>query len=610
MNQTTPPSPPGAGGDPIRAPRMHPRRLLAIAAIVVALALIAGMSHLPVVPLGEFPSRASWRLGYLVGVLSLLCIAVWYIDRLILRGQATQAALEEALAKASSLEFSLHLHAMVTRTDIDDRIIGANDNFCERSGYRLDELLGSTHRLMNSGEHSREFFADLHRTIRSGRVWTGDICNRTKRGDFFWSRTTIVPFRNAGGDIYQYVALRTDISELKFMQRQVEVANESLAASFDLLYATVNSSASGIVTTSTDGVIVMMNETAERMLGYAQQEAEGRLSMLQLHDPVQVTAAIMAAEGRAPLDLEDVSYQALAEAVAASPDRDWVYLTGTGRELPVSISIAPLKDRDGEIQGYVTSFNDLTRLRQVEVMKSDFVSMVSHELRTPLTSIKGALTLLHKMAGPSMPDNQRKLLDIGVGNCESLVNLVSDILDFEKISRNEMSFEMQVHDARALVEKAVARTQPYATQFGVSYWVDKDDHPLPVRADARRFEQVMMNLLSNAAKFSHAGSEVLISARAEGGMVTVSVTDTGVGIPEAFQPKIFQRFTQVNHAGRPTKIKGTGLGLSIAKMIVESHGGAIGFRSTEGVGTTFFVRLPLQVEQGTGIASGLETSGE
>lgn len=603
MIQLTLTSLPGAAGDGIRAPGMRPRRLLAIAAILVAFAMIAGMISLPAVAFGDVPGRSSWRFGYLAGLLSLLAIAVGYIDRLIRQGQATQEALEEALARASSLEFALHRHAMVTRTDTEDRIIGANDNFCDRSGYRLEELIGNTHRIMNSGEHAHEFFAGLHRTVRSGKVWTGDICNRTKQGDFFWSRTTIVPFRNAGGDIYQYVALRTDISELKFMQRQVEVANESLAASFDLLYATVNSSASGIVTTDRDGIIVMMNETAEDLLGYGQQEAEGRFSMLQLHDPVQVRAAIMAAEGRAPLELEEVSYRALAEAVAASPARDWVYLTRAGKELPVSISIAPLKDREGELQGYVTSFNDLTRLRQVEVMKSDFVSMVSHELRTPLTSIKGALTLLHKMAGPSMPDNQRKLLDIGVSNCDSLVNLVSDILDFEKISRNAMSFDMRLHDARTLVEKAVAGTQPYAAQFGVSYWVDPHEHPLPVLVDAQRFEQVMMNLLSNAAKFSHAGGEVLVSARAEEGMVTVSVTDAGVGIPESFQPKIFQRFTQVNHANRPTKIKGTGLGLSIAKMIVESHGGVIGFRSTEGVGTTFFVRLPLRVEEDLGALS-------
>lgn len=608
MNQTTPSSLPAAAS--LHAGSAHPRRLLAAAVVLTGLLLTVGMVSLPGSTFGTSSASEHFRIGYLVLFLVLLMLAAGYVDRLIREGQATQEALEEALARASSLEFALHRHAMVTRTDIDDRIIGANHNFCERSGYQLEELLGNTHRMMNSAEHPREFFAELHRTVRSGKVWTGDICNKTKQGDFFWSRTTIVPFRNAAGDIYQFVALRTDISELKFMQRQVEVANESLAASFDLLYATVNSSASGIVTTDRDGTIVMMNETAEHMLGYGQQEAEGQLTMLQMHDPVQIMAAIKAAEGRAVSDIGEIGYSRLANAVAALPASDWVYLTRAGKQLPVSVSIAPLKDREGELQGYVTSFNDLTRLRQVEVMKSDFVSMVSHELRTPLTSIKGALTLLHKMAGPSMPDNQRKLLDIGVGNCEALVNLVSDILDFEKISRNEMSFHMEPHDARMLIEKAVARIQPYAAQFNVSYWVDRDEQALPVSVDAGRFEQVMMNLLSNAAKFSHAGSQVLISAHAEEGMVTISVADTGVGIPASFQPRIFQRFTQVNHADRPTKIKGTGLGLSIAKMIVESHGGMIGFRSTEGVGTTFFVRLPLQVEQDTGVDSGIEAPGE
>lgn len=545
--------------------------------------------------LAGWRDRTAARLGYLVLVLSVIGVAAYYIDLLIRRDRATQAALNESLARASGLEFALHQHAMVSRTDTHDRIVGVNDRFCEISGYGRDELIGKTHRILNSGEHPPGFFAELHQTIKAGKVWTGDICNKTKAGDFFWSRSTIVPFRNASGEIYQYVALRTDISELKFMQRQVEIASESIAASFDLLYATVNSSASGIITTDKDGLIVMMNAAAEAMLGHSQQDAEGLLSMLDLHDPAQVTGAILAAEGKLDVDLHEVSYAALAAAVAASPEREWVYRTAAGAELPISLTIAPLTDQYGELQGYVTSFNDLTRLKQVEVMKSDFVSMVSHELRTPLTSIKGSLTLLDKMAGSAMPANQRKLLDIGVHNCEALVNLVSDILDFEKISRNAMSYDMRAHDVRTLIEQAVAATQPYAAQFNVNYWLDRDDQELPVLADAQRFEQIMRNLLSNAAKFSHPGSEVLVSAHADGGIVTISVADKGVGIPADFQPKIFQKFSQVSHSDRPTKIKGTGLGLAIAKMMIEAHGGTIGFTSTEGVGTTFFIKLPLRL---------------
>lgn len=567
---------------------MRPRRLLAISA-----ALVISVSAAYFALIGTAPKV---YLACLAIIATVTGTAAWYIDRLIRRQRATQSALDESLANVSSLELALHQHVMVSRTDIEDRIVAVNERFCEISGYRREELLGKTHRILNSGEHPLEFFADLHKTIKAGKVWKGDICNKTKNGDFFWSRTTIVPFRNATGEVYQYVAVRTDISELKFMQRQIEITNESIAASFDLLYATVNSSASGIVTTDKDGIIVMMNAAAESMLGYNQQEAEGVLSMLKLHDPEQVSDAILATKGEAGSPLPDASYEALAAAADASPEREWVYLTSSGAKLPVSLSIASLTDQRGELQGYVTSFNDLTRLKQVEVMKSDFVSMVSHELRTPLTSIKGALTLLDKMTGRTMPDSQRKLLDIGVHNCEALVNLVSDILDFEKICRNAMTYEMAVHDARTLVEQAVAATQPYAAQFSVNYWVDRDDHALPVLADAQRFEQVMRNLLSNAAKFSHPGSEVLVSAHAEGGIVTISVADKGVGIPEAFQPRIFQKFSQVSHSDRPTKIKGTGLGLSIAKMMIEAHGGSIGFHSTEGVGSTFFIKLPVRLD--------------
>ncbi len=157
-----------------------------------------------------------------------------------------------------------------------------------------------------------------------------------------------------------------------------------------------------------------------------------------------------------------------------------------------------------------------------------------------------------------------------------------------------------MHDARALVTQAVADTQPYAAQFNVRYWLDKEDQAIPVCVDKQRFEQVMRNLLSNAAKFSHAGSEVLVSAHVDRGVVTISVADSGVGIPEVFKPKIFQKFSQVSHSDRPTKIKGTGLGLSIAKMMIEAHGGTIGFSSTEGVGSTFFIKLPLVLEDADG----------
>ncbi len=544
--------------------------------------------------LGHWRNRMYWRLALLAWILAALGGAAFYIDVLIRRSVHSRLALEEAMARASSIEFALHRHAMLTRTDTSDRII-VNESFCERSGYSREELLGQTHKIINSGAHSDDFFRELHETINAGKVWSGDICNRTRNKDLFWTRTTIVPLKNAAGAITEFIALRTDISELKFMQRQIEVANDSLAASFDLLYATINSSTSGIMTTSLDGIVVMMNTAAEHLLGYSQYEAENELSMLRVHDAAQVRQALLDAKAD-PDAAPEAICAALARIITDNPEREWTFLTKAGRKTPVRVMTSPMYGRNGRLQGYVTSFNDLTRLKEVEMMKSDFVSMVSHELRTPLTSIKGALTLLDMMAGKALPDNQRQLLGIAFENCENLVKLVSDILDFEKVSRNEITYEMARQDMGALVEKAVAMTQPYANQFNVRYVVSNEQGELPVHADQPRLVQVIVNLLSNAAKFSHAGSDVTVSAHTDGTSVEVQVTDCGVGIPAAFQSKIFERFSQVDHGSRPTKVKGTGLGLSIAKMMVEAHGGSIGFRSTEAVGTTFFVRLPMAAE--------------
>ncbi len=542
--------------------------------------------------LSDWRHRTRWRVVLLSLVLVMLSATALYIDKLIRQSVRHRLELEESAAKASGLEFALHRHAMLTRTDTSDIIIGVNQSFCERSGYSREELLGQNHRIINSGTHSAEFFRDLHKTINAGKVWIGDICNRTKNKEIFWARTTIVPLRNAAGTVTQYIVLRTDISELKFMQRQIQVANETLAASFDLLYATINSSSSGIVTTSMDGTVILMNTAAEAMLGYKQYEAENELSMLEVHDAVQIAQALVEANIDPDLTPED-QYGIVVRIITEHPEQEWSLITKRGDSLPVRIMVSPMYGRNGTMQGYVTSFNDLTRFKEIEAMKSDFVSMVSHELRTPLTSIKGALTLLDKMSGQRLAENQKKLLDIATANCESLVQIVSDILDFEKVSRNEMSYQMAPQDAVALLEKAVAITRPYANQFNVGYVVTHGESKLPLLGDQQRLVQVLVNLLSNAAKFSHPGTDVSVSTRRTGADVEFLVADRGIGIPQACYSRIFQRFSQVDHGSRPTKIKGTGLGLSIAKMMVEAHGGSIGFTSEESVGTTFFVRLPL-----------------
>lgn len=247
----------------------------------------------------------------------------------------------------------------------------------------------------------------------------------------------------------------------------------------------------------------------------------------------------------------------------------------------------------------VCVLRDVTERRRLDELKSEFVSTVSHELRTPLTSIRASLGLVVGGVAGALPEEVRELLDIAHKNSERLVLLVNDILDIEKIEAGRLEFRRERVSAHALLDQALAANAAYANQFGVRLErVDAGGADADVYADVARIQQVLANLLSNAAKFSPAGSVVELSLQVEVGDVTFRVRDHGPGIPQAFRGRIFQRFAQADSSDVRQK-GGTGLGLSISRAIVEHHAGSMGFTDAEGGGTVFFFTLPRLVDRET-----------
>ena len=235
---------------------------------------------------------------------------------------------------------------------------------------------------------------------------------------------------------------------------------------------------------------------------------------------------------------------------------------------------------------------DLVEIKRVDRMKTEFVSTVSHELRTPLTSIRGSLGLLAGGIAGKLPDAAVNLVEIAKSNCERLIRLINDILDIEKLESGQMRFDSKLADLRAVIEQAVAANASFAAQHNVAVRLDLPDEPMLVHADVDRLNQVVTNLLSNAAKFSPAGAEVDVRASRIGDRATVQVRDRGPGIPEEFQERIFEKFSQADSSDTRAK-GGSGLGLSISKAIVERLGGTIGFFTGAGEGTNFHFDLPL-----------------
>jgi len=234
---------------------------------------------------------------------------------------------------------------------------------------------------------------------------------------------------------------------------------------------------------------------------------------------------------------------------------------------------------------------DVTERRKIERMKDEFMSMVNHELRTPLTSIHGAIKLLESGAAGPLPTHAARLVELAAQNTQRLREIVDDILDLEKIASGQMGFDNRVLGAREALEQVAASYGVPAQQANVVIDVAADP-ALTVRADARRLQQVLANVVSNAVKF--APPESVVSLRAQpaprDAFVRLEVTDLGPGVPDDFRDRIFERFAQANMQSSRSK-GGSGLGLAIARQMVEQMGGRIGFESSPGL-TTFHIDLP------------------
>ncbi|KFA91359.1 ATP-binding protein [Archangium violaceum] len=262
---------------------------------------------------------------------------------------------------------------------------------------------------------------------------------------------------------------------------------------------------------------------------------------------------------------------------------------------------ATVNPEEGIFYGVARDVTEQKRLeaerRQMERMKSEFVSTVSHELRTPLTSIRGSLGLLEGGVLGELPSQAQDMVRIARTNTERLIRLINDILDLEKMESGKLDFHLEPLELGALLAQAVEAHQGYAGECGARLELVVEASGARVMADGDRFLQVLANLLSNALKFSPRGERVTLRLERVGSRLRVSVEDRGPGIPESFRARIFEKFAQAD--GSDTRRKGgTGLGLSIARALVERMGGTLDFVTTEGTGTTFRVELPEHTEAG------------
>lgn len=243
---------------------------------------------------------------------------------------------------------------------------------------------------------------------------------------------------------------------------------------------------------------------------------------------------------------------------------------------------------DQHTSGSLLLAQDLTRIRRLETVRRDFVSNLSHELRTPLASLKALAETLQEGALED-PPAARQFVDQIQIEVDALTQMVNELLELSKIESGRFSLERSPIAAYDLLSSASKRMQVQAERANINLQVECADDLPKVEVDAQRLEQVLVNLIHNAVKFTHPGGEVILCADPGPGEVRFAVQDTGVGIPADEVSRIFERFYRVDKSRSGS---GTGLGLSIAKHIVEAHGGKIWAESREGQGSTFYFTIP------------------
>lgn len=338
----------------------------------------------------------------------------------------------------------------------------------------------------------------------------------------------------------------------------------------------VHSMAEGVIMVNKKGEVMLMNPAAEKLLGVKKEDRIGRSILTDLKEEQLVSMVQSPAEG------------AKSKEIVVQSQNDQV-------KKVLLASNAVIESEDGKTVGFVSVLSDVTKQKELETLKNEFLANVSHDLRTPLTCIRGSLQLLADTGGgnPLTPSQERNV-GIALKNIEKLVRLVNDLLDISKLEAKKFTMKPALFHAEDLVESLVHEFEVWSSAKGVAVRMELDK-PLALEADQDRISQVLTNLLGNALKFTPSGGTITIVGKraVDSQKIELGVRDTGPGIAQKDLQNLFEKFSRVESQA-VQGIGGTGLGLSIAREIVQLHGGKIWVESEEGKGSYFAFELPVK----------------
>jgi len=383
--------------------------------------------------------------------------------------------------------------------------------------------------------------------------------------------------KQEGVDIKEFERLKQENEQYRLSLGKLQDEMKQVSKDKETTENIIRHMAEGLVVVDPDGRIVMVNPTAENLLGISVHDVGKHIKdvVKDEHALALVKGAIPAQDGSAEKNIELFSKDEATKRVLRT-------------------SSAVVEDSLGRTVGMVTVLNDITKQKEVERLKSNFVAGISHELRTPLVSMRQSLSLiLNKTTGP-ITQQQEEFLSIADRNLQRLTNLINDLLDLSKLEAGKMTISRKSSLLENIVNEAINGLNNWAKSRGIALEKNIPQGIPELNVDADRIIQVLTNLIGNAVKFTPENGRITVVAlmNDDSHAVEVSVIDTGVGITKENLPKVFDKFFQTGEKSL-AQVSGTGIGLSIAKEIVELHGGKIWVESEYGKGTKFIFSLPL-----------------
>jgi PAS domain S-box-containing protein len=475
----------------------------------------------------------------------------------------------------------------------DEPIIYVNAAFERLTGYTQADASGRNIDFLRGPETDPHAIDQVFAAFRDRREASVMMLSYRKDGSTFWASLTIAPVEGPDGRISHFVGVVTDITKKRQDIERLRVSEERLR----LMIESVRDYA--IFSIDLEGRVSSWNGGAERIFGYAEADILCQSAGL-LTTPEDRQAGVTGRE------LERAS------ATGRADDERW-YLRRDGSRFFASVLVTPIRDEDGTLLGFTKVARDITESKRAEAellaakeaaevanrAKSAFLTNMSHELRTPLNAIIGYGEMLEEEAreqgiGEFVPDLER-IHRSG----KHLLGLINDLLDLSKIEAGRMELYLETFDLATLIRNTLATIEPLAERGGNALRAEIPDDLGTMIADQTKVGQALLNLLSNAAKFTEGGAIALGAWREPDPdgreWVVFEVADDGIGMSREELSRLFRPFVQAD-ASTTRKYGGTGLGLTISRRFCEMMGGEIGVRSEPGRGSTFTIRLPADVE--------------